>query len=125
MQLSQTFWCFLVAVVWGVTNPLMKIGTSGIERVQGTNWISKVLLELKYLALNWKYSVPFVLNQLGSLLYYWTLSTANLSIAVPLTNSLTLVIATVIGKALGEPTGGLYLYLGVVLILSGVLVSSY
>lgn len=102
----------------------MKQGTSGVEKIHSDSAIKQFCYEIKYLILNWRYSLPFVINQSGSVLYFWTLSTASLSIAVPLTNALTLVVATLVGKALGEKTGGLYLYLGIVLILIGVIISS-
>ena len=34
-------------------------------------------------------SVPFLVNQLGSLLHYYTISNSDMSVTVPLTNSLT------------------------------------
>lgn len=102
----------------------MKQGTSGVEKINSDSKVKQLFYEIKYLVLNWKYSLPFLVNQSGSVLYFWTLSTASLSIAVPLTNALTLVVATVVGKALGEQTGGVYLYFGIVLILIGVVISS-
>lgn len=117
-------WCLLVAIFWGVTNPFMKRGADGIETVAEEGRVSQVLHELKYLLLNWKYYVPFLLNQFGSVLYFWTLSTSNLSVVVPLTNSLTFLIASVTGRFLGEEIGGAYFYLGVSLMLAGIFVST-
>lgn len=102
----------------------MKRGTEGIDVVVKESQLKQVLFELKYLILNWKYYVPFLINQFGSVLYYWTLSTANLSVAVPLTNSLTFLIASVTGQLLGERVSGPYFYLGVFLILSGTFIST-
>ncbi|XP_036927103.1 transmembrane protein 234 isoform X6 [Acanthopagrus latus] len=65
----------LVSVLWGCTNPLLKRGTEGIEHVTETSRVSQILAELKFLFLNLKYLVPFLLNQSGSLVYYYTLST--------------------------------------------------
>ncbi|NXA99435.1 TM234 protein, partial [Cnemophilus loriae] len=50
--------------------------------------------------------VPFVLNQAGSLLFYLTLASAELSLAVPLCNSLALIVTLVTGRVLGEDIGG-------------------
>lgn len=122
---SEVVWCCLVACLWGVTNALMKQGTSGVERIRSDSKIKQIFCEIKYLILNWKYFIPFLINQAGSILYFWILSTATLSIVVPFTNSLTLVVATLFGKALGEVTGGFYLYLGITLILVGVAISSF
>ncbi|XP_040917475.1 transmembrane protein 234 isoform X2 [Toxotes jaculatrix] len=65
----------LVSVLWGCTNPFLKRGTEGIENVTNTNRVSQLLAEVKFLFLNIKYLVPFLLNQSGSLVYYYTLST--------------------------------------------------
>uniref|UniRef100_A0A8C3ER99 Uncharacterized protein n=1 Tax=Corvus moneduloides TaxID=1196302 RepID=A0A8C3ER99_CORMO len=53
-----------------------------------------------------QYLVPFLLNQGGSLLFYLTLASTDLSLAVPLCNSLALVVTLVTGKILGEDIGG-------------------
>ncbi|POI34598.1 hypothetical protein CIB84_001648 [Bambusicola thoracicus] len=50
--------------------------------------------------------VPFLLNQCGSLLFYLTLASAELSLAVPLCNSLALIVTLVTGRILGEDIGG-------------------
>uniref|UniRef100_A0A8C0ELK1 Transmembrane protein 234 n=1 Tax=Bubo bubo TaxID=30461 RepID=A0A8C0ELK1_BUBBB len=50
--------------------------------------------------------VPFLLNQGGSLLFYLTLASADLSLAVPLCNSLALIVTLVTGSILGEDFGG-------------------
>uniref|UniRef100_A0A8B9YYA7 Transmembrane protein 234 n=1 Tax=Buteo japonicus TaxID=224669 RepID=A0A8B9YYA7_9AVES len=52
------------------------------------------------------YMVPFLLNQGGSLLFYLTLASADLSLAVPLCNSLALIVTLVTGRLLGEDIGG-------------------
>lgn len=46
--------------------------------------------------------IPFLVNQCGSLLYVATLQTADLSLAVPVTNSLTFVVTAMAGWVLGE-----------------------
>lgn len=42
----------LVAVLWGVTNPLLKKGTEGIEHVKEGSRIAQFLAEVKFLFLN-------------------------------------------------------------------------
>ena len=62
----------------------------------------------------------FALNQLGSALYAMLLGTLDLSLAVPLCNSLTFVVTAVTGYLLGEhvqnPT---MLFFGSVLVVLG------
>ena len=47
-------WLTLVALLWGSTNPLMKKGGQGIERIERDTKITQFLAELKFLVLNWK-----------------------------------------------------------------------
>ncbi|KFW88168.1 Transmembrane protein 234 [Phalacrocorax carbo] len=66
--------------------------------------------------------VPFLLNQGGSLLFYLTLGSTDLSLAVPLCNSLALIVTLVTGRILGEDIGGkrmLLTVLGVTLCVAG------
>ncbi|KAM8737546.1 transmembrane protein 234 isoform 3-T3 [Acanthopagrus schlegelii] len=110
----------LVSVLWGCTNPLLKRGTEGIEHVTETSRVSQILAELKFLFLNLKYLVPFLLNQSGSLVYYYTLSTTDLSLAVPVANSLTFLCTVLTGKALGEEFGGKQAVAGMFLTMAGI-----
>ncbi|NXP28061.1 TM234 protein, partial [Scytalopus superciliaris] len=64
--------------------------------------------------------VPFLLNQGGSLLFYLTLASTELSLAVPLCNALALVVTLVTGRILGEELGGKRAVAGMVLTILGV-----
>ncbi|KAJ8287416.1 hypothetical protein COCON_G00000750 [Conger conger] len=110
----------LVAVLWGGTNPFLKKGTEGIEEVKKTNVVLQFLGELKFLFLNMKYLVPFVLNQSGSVVYYFTLATTDLSLAVPVANSLTFLVTLLTGMILGEEVGGKRAVVGMCLTTLGV-----
>ncbi|CAO2589202.1 Transmembrane protein 234 [Lemmus lemmus] len=61
---------------------------------------------MKTLFLNTEYLMPFLLNQSGSLLYYLTLASTDLTLAVPICNSLAIVFTLIVGKILGEDVGG-------------------
>ncbi|XP_062252817.1 transmembrane protein 234 [Platichthys flesus] len=110
----------LVSVLWGCTNPFLKRGSAGIEDVSGSNRMSQLLAEVKFLFLNTKYLVPFLLNQCGSLVYYYTLSTAELSFVVPVANSLTFLCTLLTGKLLGEEFGGKQAVAGMFLTMAGI-----
>ncbi|NWQ82944.1 TM234 protein, partial [Columbina picui] len=64
--------------------------------------------------------VPFLLNQGGSVLFYLTLASADLSLAVPLCNSLALIVTLVTGRILGEDVGGKRAVAGMLLTVLGV-----
>ncbi|XP_074161466.1 transmembrane protein 234 isoform X2 [Sminthopsis crassicaudata] len=96
----------LVAVLWGGSNPLLKRATGNMEPVQEGSRLEQLLKEMKCLFFNYQYLVPLCLNQCGSLIFYLTLASADLSLAVPISNSLALVVTLVVGKFLGEDIGG-------------------
>ena len=70
----ELFPLFLVAFLWGVTNPLLKKGGTGIGSIQNKNKIIEIALKLKFIIFNWRCIVPVLINQGGSLLYFLTLS---------------------------------------------------
>ncbi|XP_074635388.1 transmembrane protein 234 homolog [Acropora palmata] len=119
-SITDAFWLCFVSLLWGATNPLIRKGSKGIEEINRSSRIKQFCAEVIFLASNWKYMVPFLLNQCGSVVFYLTLASADLSIAVPVTNSLTLIITTLVGRILGEGEINAGAFLGMVLILSGV-----
>lgn len=64
--------------------------------------------------------MPFFLNQCGSLLYYLTLTSTDLTLAVPISNSLAIVFTLIVGKVLGEDIGGKRAFAGMVLTVAGI-----
>ncbi|XP_044735129.1 transmembrane protein 234 homolog [Chrysoperla carnea] len=118
-MIFETFILVLVAVLWGCTNPFIKSGTVGIEKIKGKTKFSQILLELKFLFTNWKYIIPFLINQSGSLAYIFALQIAPMSLVVPVTNSLTFVFTDLTGKLLGEKSPPLRTYIGMLFILCG------
>ncbi|XP_072156424.1 transmembrane protein 234 homolog isoform X2 [Bemisia tabaci] len=114
----------LVGSIWGVTNPLIKIGSKGLDRVSKKSsrrtWILNTLLEFKFLLLNWKYMLPFLINQTGSVLYYFALQDSDLSLAVPIANSVTFISTALTGWLIGEETPDSRTCLGMLFILGGI-----
>jgi len=117
-------WLIAVACIWGVTNVFMKSGVKGLEKIHGSTIFSQIGAELLYLIRNWRYMVPFAINQAGSLLFYIAISKNELSLAVPIVNSLTLAITLIAGSLLGEKING-GVVLGVFIILTGVSICIY
>ncbi|CAG8661066.1 6600_t:CDS:2, partial [Paraglomus brasilianum] len=95
----------LVAVCWGFTNPFMKKGSAGLENIKQETWLRQTLAEIWFLVTRWQYIVPLILNLSGSVVYYYTLGQADLSLAVPITNSLTFIFTTLAAALLGEDVG--------------------
>ncbi|KAJ1973704.1 hypothetical protein H4R35_003980 [Dimargaris xerosporica] len=111
----------LVALCWGFTNPFIKRGTAGLEALpQHSQWWKRWCSETWYLLTRWQYVLPLAINLSGSLVYYYTLSKAELTLAVPITNSLTFVFTALAGYMLGENIGTRNTWLGMALVVIGV-----
>lgn len=114
----------VVALLWGCTNPFLKRGSEGIQLVSPVDGkVAGVFLQLKWLALNLKFVVPFLINQAGSVLYFITVGQSDISLAVPIINSLTLAITVFVGILLGEQVQSIRSYCGMILIITGVCLS--
>lgn len=113
----------LVSLVWGCTDPFLKRGSQGIETVQTDNRLLKIALQFKWLLLNYQFTIPFLVNQLGSLLYYFVVAQSDISIAVPVINSLTLIVTTITGSLIGERVQSMKKYCGMLCIVLGVSIS--
>mmetsp|Transcript_26183 Transcript_26183/g.54652 ORF Transcript_26183/g.54652 Transcript_26183/m.54652 type:complete len:141 (-) Transcript_26183:5152-5574(-) len=101
-----------VGAFWGCTNPLLRHGTMQSEREEGStsqqkkqpNQPSFLIAALRSLQTFRHMGVwlPYALNQLGSLLFYFTLGNSEVSLAVPICNGLALVFSIITSFALGE-----------------------
>jgi len=113
--------CFvLVGLLWGATNPFLKKYSTGVENVHHTNRFIKFILEMKFLATNWRYVAAFLVNQSGAVVYYITVSRADITLAVPISNSLTFFFTTFTGPLLGEPWPSFYTCVGGISVMCGV-----
>ncbi|KAH8345534.1 hypothetical protein KR084_007606, partial [Drosophila pseudotakahashii] len=96
-----------VSLLWGVTNPFIRLGSQGLESIRdtGSKW-RNFLQEARTVGSRWRYWIPFGLNQCGSALYVWTLQSTNITVAVPVANSLSFAFTAITGYALGEKLPG-------------------
>ena len=70
--------------------------------------------------LNWRFSVPFLINQSGSLAFNFLLGSAPITLVSPITNALTFLFTGVTAKLLGEHQPVTWrTVLGTVLIIAG------
>lgn len=102
--------CLLVSCLWGCTNPFIKHAQQAsatsynAESVQGTkenvkNTLWETLSSLKRSMMNIKVMAPFVLNQMGSAVFFLLLSTEPVSIVSPVCNSLTFLFTAITSYA--------------------------
>ncbi|KAI9505734.1 hypothetical protein BX070DRAFT_220630 [Coemansia spiralis] len=118
--LQNCFGFILTALCWGFTNPFIKRGSEGIEKIKRNGWLAQTLAETCFLFTNWKYVIPLAINLSGSAAYYYTLSAADITIAVPITNSLTLIFTILAGVLVGEEMPTQKELLGMACVVSGV-----
>ncbi|XP_059169915.1 transmembrane protein 234 homolog [Physella acuta] len=119
-HLGDAFWLLIVATLWGATNPLIKRHSKGVEDIKRTGRVSQFVAEIAFLFLNWKYLLSFLCNQLGSVVYYVTLASADLTLAVPVTNSLTLITTAMSARMLGDQRLTYKTFVGMFLVATGV-----
>jgi TRAP-type mannitol/chloroaromatic compound transport system permease small subunit len=75
--IEQACWLVFVAIMWGATNPLMKRGSAGVSNLpRRSHWITQVLFDFVFLFTRWQYVVPFIINILGSVAFYYSLANA-------------------------------------------------
>ncbi|KAG5869505.1 hypothetical protein JTB14_008056 [Gonioctena quinquepunctata] len=120
-MIFQILSLIMVGMLWGATNPFIKKKSKGINKVKAKSKFSRFFLELKYLLTNIEYLVPMALNQLGSVLYFITLQEVDLTLSVPIANSLTFVFTAVSGWIMGEDLPKKSTVVGVILVILGTL----
>lgn len=98
--------CLLVSCLWGCTNPFIKHAQqasanayseedikSSKENVKNSLW--DTLMSLKRSMMNIRVMAPFLLNQMGSAVFFLLLSTEPVSIVSPVCNSLTFLFTAI------------------------------
>jgi drug/metabolite transporter (DMT)-like permease len=138
MALTGEILCLvLVGALWGCTNPLLRKGSTNAQgskaaseggsidghNVSDTPSLIQWIVSSLRIFLNAGVWLPYLLNQAGSLMFYFTLARSDLSLAVPICNSLSLVFSIVttylIGERIDQP---IKTFAGAALVVSGVAV---
>eukprot|EP01095_Lingulamoeba_sp_RSL-Kostka_P000108 TRINITY_DN1019_c0_g1_i1.p1 TRINITY_DN1019_c0_g1~~TRINITY_DN1019_c0_g1_i1.p1 ORF type:complete len:126 (+),score=1.83 TRINITY_DN1019_c0_g1_i1:120-497(+) len=120
MNLENIFYLLIVAILWGCTNPFLKRGSKGIRTIQNSNIIIKTILEFWFLFSRWQYLFPFLINIGGSVLFYYSLANIEISLVVPITNSMTFLFTTLISILLGEEGINKNIFIGMLFVILGV-----
>mmetsp|Transcript_10478 Transcript_10478/g.12753 ORF Transcript_10478/g.12753 Transcript_10478/m.12753 type:complete len:149 (+) Transcript_10478:53-499(+) len=112
---QDTLSLLLVGAVWGCTNPFLRNGSNNednsdktkqrkeVQTQRHTSKIYALYAELIHQFQQPKVFIPYLLNQSGSLLYYYLLATSDLTLAVPICNGLALAFTFVTSYYIGEP----------------------
>lgn len=137
LSTSEAISLLLVGAFWGCTNPLMRKGyvdstksaaqtanddNDDINNYPPIRWKSYIISKLIIIS-NYKVWLPYLINQLGSILYYKTLASSNLTLSVPICNATAMVFSSITSAILGERVNQPgRAVVGVILVLSGVAV---
>jgi multidrug transporter EmrE-like cation transporter len=133
-------WLSLVfaALLWGMSNPVMKKTSAALvdinkdtssrsslkklkpEKSKLFETVHQLLREFLFLFSRPLYTIAFAVNMLGSVIFYLSLRSLDISLVVPLVNSLTFLFTTIFSRLLGEKNTTAYTYLGMLCVLVGV-----
>jgi drug/metabolite transporter (DMT)-like permease len=99
-----------------------KSSSNNTDEQEETKSVLKSLFRLARI----KVWLPYLINQLGSLLYYKQLASSNLTLSVPICNATAMVFSCItsffLGERVNQPRRAV---LGVILILLGVQICMY
>ena len=122
----------LVGAFSGCTNPFVRKGFVETREIGGSTdgdadgGLRSFVAKKVVLLANIKVWLPYLINQMGSLLYYKTLASSNLTLSVPICNATAMVFSCITSALLGERVNQPgRAALGVFLVLSGVAVCMY
>lgn len=116
LTIWDVIYIIIVSTLWGGTNPFIRQASTCLKDVKHK---SNFITEIVHLFKNWKYTLPFLLNQSGSVFYNILVAKLDLSVAVPVVNSLTFLITILVGMLLNEPITKKKVF-GSLLVISGV-----
>ena len=119
LTLQDVMYIIIVSTLWGGTNPFIRQASKCLKDVKHKTSGFHFITEISHVFKNWKYSLPFLLNQSGSVFYNILVAKLDLSVAVPVVNSLTFLITILVGILLNEPITKMKVF-GAVLVVSGV-----
>ena len=101
---------FAVGIIWGTTNAFMERGTTqeaeggccsggSCSHSKGCSEKS-VLKETGSMFARLTFLIPFIINQLGSILNNFVVAASDLSIAVPVVNCITFIVTFISSRVL-------------------------
>lgn len=108
------FWLFVTAILWGATNPYLKLYSKGMK-AKGSAWE-----DIKFLLSRKKYLFVQICNLLGSVSFFYSLRDVDVSIGSIVANSLAFVITVLVSTlVLKEELISLQAGLGCFLVIIG------
>ena len=106
----------LSAVLWGSTDAAMKYFSPSDKSSNTSGWVACFISLLSTPS----YLLCLVTNQVGSLVYYYTLATAPLSVVNPAVNTGKVLVNVLVRRVLGEQQLSGRKLVGLSLLLAGI-----
>lgn len=128
------FLVFLAALLWGATNPLLKrysegfAATEAAENNNNNNNDEKsggILRDIMFLLKRPKYLITQATNLSGTVVFFYSLQTTDVSIASVVANALTLAITCTVSAMIGDSVLSLKGIIGILLVMIGLGVCTY
>ena len=80
-DLNQILIAVSIGLLWGITNPFLETGAKVVDKKEtekkSKNFIVKGVWFLWSLIANYQFLIPFLINQLGSVLFYYALGNSS------------------------------------------------
>eukprot|EP00347_Sterkiella_histriomuscorum_P004132 403361632 len=113
MELNSVAGFLVVGILWGTTNAFMEKGTKDKEQADAKKQSSgdkqqvnikptSVMGEVVNMFKNIGFLLPFIINQLASILNNFVLAASDLTIAVPAVNCITFIVTFITQKILNK-----------------------
>jgi multidrug transporter EmrE-like cation transporter len=116
-------WIVVTAALWGCTDPLLK--HFGKARRPSRGQDKGILSETISFFGDWRYSLTFLANQLGSLTFIFALVNSDVTVAVPVTNGLKFLFNFAVGQlVLNESKLSLRSWTGIIFLACGIILQS-
>ncbi|PIC51326.1 hypothetical protein B9Z55_001881 [Caenorhabditis nigoni] len=95
----------VVGFLWGATNPLLRYASRKQDSQMApeeNEGFAKIVSRFLRSFLNWKFSIPFAANQLGSIMFNLLVINFPVTVVVPCVNAIQFIATFIVGIAMGE-----------------------
>jgi drug/metabolite transporter (DMT)-like permease len=93
----------LISICWGGTNPFLKRGMEGMDRIKTlhSGFFTIKYHEFMHLV-KLQFILPLLVNLSGSLVFYHLLGTLDLTLVIPVVNGMSLLTTSLVARIMGE-----------------------
>jgi hypothetical protein len=120
MESGQIAMVIGVGIVWGVTNAFMEKGTTSTD-AETTKTDPGLLSKTKNIFTNWRFLLPFLLNQSASLANNFVIGASDITVVIPVVNCVTFIFTFITQQIMdGESIFNWRFIMGCLMIMAGI-----